>query len=79
MAKKLKKVSAHDDYTLNQMISLLRSQVFVITSYFQSKFPYGEEYNKAFEQYQDTLKQIDRFEDALAVLVESEKENNYVR
>lgn len=73
MKKELKKVSAFDDYTLNQMMSLLRGQIFAITSYFQNNYKYDDEYNKAFDLYKAMLKAADKWEDALASLNRKEK------
>ena len=73
MAKKqLKKLDIKKDYIMWSLMSNAYGAIGVICSYMQDKTPYGEEYLKAFKAYKKVLKELDKFEDALATCAELE-------
>lgn len=70
---KLKKVSYYDDYLLGSLLFNATVALGNVCTYMQNTTPYGGEYERAFNIYQDLRAKLDEFEDALQSCVEARK------
>ena len=71
MAKKEhKQIDSKKDYILSQMAFVAHGALTNLCSYMQERTPYGDVYEKAFEQYKKLMKEFKKFEEALADTVD---------
>ena len=68
--EELKTINIHQDYPLYQMVRVAKASLNTLVSYMQDRTPYGNEYEKAYNEYEKLLKQFEIFEDVLQDTVE---------
>ena len=67
---KNKTFNIHLDYTMFNLLSMLKTQLHTICAYMQEHTPYGDEYLAAFKQYKKVDSEIAKLESALQVALE---------
>lgn len=70
---KLKKVTYKDDYLMGSLLFNAVVALGNICTYMQNTTPYGDEYERAFDLYQELRGKLDEFEDALCSCIEARK------
>lgn len=70
---KLKKVTYKDDYLMGSLLFNATVALSNVCSYMQNTTPYGDEYERAFNIYQEARAKIDELEDALCSCIEARK------
>ena len=70
------KIDHKKDFLLNCMTHHALDGIYLLVHYFQKKTPYGETYQKTFEQYKVLMEEFDKFVGCLSECVDEYTNSN---